>query len=419
MNDPVKRLVKARDKHRSPVNLMRYRKYTGGGRPFRKVFVEELKEMGIFGYNAKGSVFVTRVSNTELGVFRRWHLQDLQENRAVRNQRYNTDLNEYEDYYGALKPLLIIGPDTIRSSSYEGEFDPMQFKRHNHNEILLRLFNNKQVLKSGNRFEIRQQRQEFYWKPEMLESEKGTVASVQQRYSEANAEYIIKCPLFYVYRTDMPGQTRAVVSRVPMYKNIEFDFNGIPCNTNTEQAKASQKAFDLYMEHYRARSKRMRAASKADKDATMAIHKARSENDFSNLKASDVFKVRNVSERRLYLQHYKVEQIIEEMNDVEIVDKEVINNGEYQLIKFPHPDPDNRFPHCYYLKMINPSTDETHLEGVGPYGDVNGIADETVQAALKWRDGDGAVNLVNGQINSNNPEFRNGEFDYEIPVAIT
>ena len=41
-----------------------------------------------------------------------------------------------------------------------------------------------------------------------------------------------------------------------------------------------------------------------------------------------------------------------------------------------------------YLEMINPSTGESHFEGVANVSDWNCLKEATVKAALTWRDND-------------------------------
>ena len=88
----------------------------------------------------------------------------------------------------------------------------------------------------------------------------------------------------------------------------------------------------------------------------------------------------------------------------EIAEEEAINmlldGNKYELIEVTIPLPstrlvDNRWTEsdervCVYLKMINPSTGDYHLEGVPREIDSQAdfINEDTVKAALAWRDGE-------------------------------
>ena len=69
---------------------------------------------------------------------------------------------------------------------------------------------------------------------------------------------------------------------------------------------------------------------------------------------------------------------------------------------------------CLYLKMINPSTGEFHLEGVPRRSDISWqhIPEETVKGALAWRDGEGPVKR-------NFNEEGNSQWKYIEPTIIT
>ena len=82
-------------------------------------------------------------------------------------------------------------------------------------------------------------------------------------------------------------------------------------------------------------------------------------------------------------------------------DEDTIDGRFYRLINVNIPDltsenEDSRWG--LYLEMINPSTGESHFEGVAntETGRIGGwrnesISEATVKAALSWRDGDGII----------------------------
>ena len=87
--------------------------------------------------------------------------------------------------------------------------------------------------------------------------------------------------------------------------------------------------------------------------------------------------------------------------ETKIEDEDTIDGRFYRLINVNIPDlasGQDRHEWGLYLEMINPSTGESHFEGVanamengrGWSGGGN-LAEATVKAALSWRDGDGIV----------------------------
>ena len=65
-----------------------------------------------------------------------------------------------------------------------------------------------------------------------------------------------------------------------------------------------------------------------------------------------------------------------------------------------------------YLEMLNPSTGESHFEGVANVGSWQGLKQATVKEALKWRDGD-------ANIRSGNMSGRGDNEAYIVPVILT
>jgi hypothetical protein len=93
----------------------------------------------------------------------------------------------------------------------------------------------------------------------------------------------------------------------------------------------------------------------------------------------------------------------------EVVDEDTIDGRYYKLLDVNIPDfsnirqmndpvNNNDSYKGLYLEMINPSTGESHFEGV-PNADGHGwgasIKNATVKAALTWRDGDMVIQSGN------------------------
>ena len=239
----------------------------------------------------------------------------------------------------------------------------------------------------------------------------------------------IYCPQYYYLANDP-------ISKYPFCTNMWFNWDGTPSKDtlqNNEYYKYRKAMLDTYLDEMRLRTNRMSTARRADKKAILTVDNAELNGDWSSVDPADTFKIRNVSTRRKMLSHFNVEQIVAAQNP-ETVDTDELNGSKYELIKFPQTVDENApFTHCYYLKMLNVSTGETHLEGVAPYIEDNDITwgefsirktlyAETVQAALAWRDRDVNENGVGGEYQSDGA--KNKSFDKELkaynqPVALS
>ena len=104
----------------------------------------------------------------------------------------------------------------------------------------------------------------------------------------------------------------------------------------------------------------------------------------------DMFKHRNATLRSNILEHYGINAVLETLK-YDVVDIDFIDGREYKLLNVVIPDnsvADRREEACLYLQMINPSTGESHFEGIANVGQWNAPREATVKEALSWRDGD-------------------------------
>ena len=143
--------------------------------------------------------------------------------------------------------------------------------------------------------------------------------------------------------------------------------------------------------------------------------------DWSKVPMDDVFKHRNATLRSNIIEHYGMNAIIETLEHV-VVDEDVIDGRPYKLIDVTIPDYTDTTidgtTQGLYLEMINPSTGESHFEGVPNLGQSNGwgarLTEATVKAALAWRDGDVQIR--------ESETWRIGdsgsEDDYVVPVVL-
>ena len=118
---------------------------------------------------------------------------------------------------------------------------------------------------------------------------------------------------------------------------------------------------------------------------------AKNSNDMDSLPMDDIFKLQNVSERRELIAHFGIDAVLASL-ETKTVDTDTIDGRQYSLVTVEIPDSSVAgFRNGTYLRMVNPSTDEIHFEGVpnlnGSRG-WGGLAKETVKHALAWRDSD-------------------------------
>ena len=111
----------------------------------------------------------------------------------------------------------------------------------------------------------------------------------------------------------------------------------------------------------------------------------------------DVFKHRNVTLRSNIMEHYGMDAILKTLK-YDIVDRDTIDGRKYRLLDVVIPDLASgqaRELKGLYLEMLNPSTGESHFEGVANVGNWNAPSQATVKEALKWRDGDSQIQTPN------------------------
>jgi len=141
----------------------------------------------------------------------------------------------------------------------------------------------------------------------------------------------------------------------------------------------------------------------------------------------DCFKHRNATLRSNIIEHYGMNAIIATL-DYDIVDEDTIDGRKYRLLDVVIPDKSivridkegvSTTHKGLYLEMINPSTGESHFEGVANVGNWNAPKEATVLEALKWRDGDKEIT----QSASNTPVWDNNNdgatLDYIKPEVLT
>ena len=146
-----------------------------------------------------------------------------------------------------------------------------------------------------------------------------------------------------------------------LYSNMIFDYKG---NLTSGIPKRSLTVYEEWYKHMR---QRRNSLSRARYHNNKAVE--RYEEWTGNVgdapPMDDVFKHTNVDRRTNVINHYGLDKVLSTL-DSEVIDKDTINDNYYELIsiKIPEPSMPNGWRNGTYLSMINPSTGETHLEGV-------------------------------------------------------
>ena len=174
-------------------------------------------------------------------------------------------------------------------------------------------------------------------------------------------------------------------------KDVLFGFNG---KLISQIPKECRQLFNNALEVHRLGRNRNARANYANYSTSKKVNEAKETGDYSRLKPQDVFKIRNVATRTHLIEHYGQDMVLDTM-EPNIVHKDEIDGRSYELLRFHLPETgwgDQTERTATYLKMINPSTGESCIEGVP--NNVQGsswsieIDMNTIQDALKWRDGD-------------------------------
>jgi hypothetical protein len=179
-------------------------------------------------------------------------------------------------------------------------------------------------------------------------------------------------------------------TEVVPFIGMKFDWNG---NLLNRVSKKSKDMYNSCIKEDRDVITRQRRANAANVRIVRLLTKAKEANDYSKLKVNHIWYLTNVTNRTELINHFGMEKIIGEL-DYYVKHKNTINGNEYELLSVKIPDltPNARESEreANYLKMINPTTGEIHIEGVANF--VNDWSSDTpinsVGMALAWRNGD-------------------------------
>jgi hypothetical protein len=176
---------------------------------------------------------------------------------------------------------------------------------------------------------------------------------------------------------------------VGSYFPMKMSWNGELLGRIPKEAKVFAERCHKNDREIRNRNAR---ANYANTRVVRLMRESKEKDDWSKLKTRDVFSLSNVTFRTELIEHFGIDVILKDMN-AQTVDTDIIDGRKYELLRFIFPTPrkGQTIP-ATYLKMINPSTAETCVEGV-PNNATNDwntreITMNTVKQALAWRDGD-------------------------------
>ena len=237
-----------------------------------------------------------------------------------------------------------------------------------------------------------------------------TMTGEAGRYWHSSAGYLIKQLMRQgVEPKDPKNQWRIRFCRsaylMRMHDGTEFTpWIGMKINLLTgklvnKPTRESIRSYKGAKETDSRQRKANRIANKNNADALTRYHKAAG--NFALLPMDDVFKHRNVEYRTDILNFYGLEKVLATL-ETKIEDEDTIDGRFYRLINVKIPDlasGQERHDWGLYLEMINPSTGESHFEGVANavgsssrgWSSSGELQSATVKAALSWRDGDGMV----------------------------
>ena len=193
-------------------------------------------------------------------------------------------------------------------------------------------------------------------------------------------------------------------TEVATYFPLKIDWDGNLIGRIPKEAV--RKAAEAHTEDRRIRNNNARSNYQNTRVVRL-MRLAKSTNNWDKLKTSDVFCLNNVAMRTELIEHFGIDNILATLNH-EVVDKDVIDGRKYELLRFAMPsvrrlvDLNTRNEKTVtstrpatYLKMINPSTGESCVEGI-PNNKVEWKTDidmMTVREALAWRDGEDTYNV--------------------------
>ena len=231
----------------------------------------------------------------------------------------------------------------------------------------------------------------------------------KQRYWHSGAGYVIKQLMRQGVEPRNPKKKWTIRFCREQYmmklwnKTVVTPWVGLKIDLKTgnlvnKPTKDSVKRYNSAKEIDRNTRRRNRIANKNNAEANQRYLAA--DGNYALLPIDDIFKLRNTDRRNDILNFHGLEKVISTL-ETKVEDEDTIDGRFYRLINVNIPDLSSGFEEStwgLYLEMINPSTGESHFEGIanvegsGSNGwRTESIEEATVKAALSWRDGDGII----------------------------
>ena len=206
------------------------------------------------------------------------------------------------------------------------------------------------------------------------------------------------------------------------FAKMEFSWDG---NLISKIPKVAQKQYDKWYQGVKDTRNAQSRARYAQAGAEREFRKYDKAGELDKYPVENVFLIQNAQLRSYAMNAIGLEKVLAPY-PVKVVDTETIEGqGKYELVDIELPSISimqwgrrtNSDPKwCLYLKMINQSTGEYHLEGVPRKNDSrnNHIPEETVRGALAWRDGEDPKNVWNGE-----KHVKSSDWKYIEPAVLT
>ena len=177
------------------------------------------------------------------------------------------------------------------------------------------------------------------------------------------------------------------------FARMEFNWQGKLISSIPKYAQERYDKWYRTKRDYLNSQSRIRYAQNAAEREFKKHHKNGTLDDYDVKK---VFTLQNAQVRQIAIEEIGLAKIMAPY-ETKVINKDTVNGLEYELVDILMPGIPNprgwgggmtSEKWCLYLKMINPTTSEIHLEGIARKSDngSNYIPEETVKGALAWRD---------------------------------
>ena len=231
--------------------------------------------------------------------------------------------------------------------------------------------------------------------------------------------------LFGCYTRFSQGQSLVMTNNkgaITPFARMEFSWDG---NLISKIPKVAQKQYNDWYQNVKNQRNAQARARYAQQGAEREFRKYDAAGKLDEYPVENVFTIQNAQLRSYAINAIGLEKVLAPY-PTKVIDTEIIENqGKYELIDIQLPSvsiyqwgtrtvSDPKW--CLYLKMVNQSTDEYHLEGVPRESDDwnNHIPEETVRGALAWRDGESGQRKWDG-----NKHVKSSDWKYIQPVVLT